>query len=156
MNLNHVLTVKCSHELVDLLSARSHRSVRWDGRVSSYFWIRHGLNLLSESNQAQRRRFRVGAAEMGASKLGGPGACSPGNFWNLKSSKHTFRTFSERLTKKWMKNYAGKNAHARDLRYQMSKDWQSQAFYCFKAVPKGKTFFEIIYCLCFLSLTKQL
>ena len=37
MHLNYVLTVKCSHEVVDMLSDMKHRSVRWDGRVSSYF-----------------------------------------------------------------------------------------------------------------------
>ena len=49
--------------------------------MSSYFWRGHGLNLVSQSNQAQRKQFRAGAADMGASTLGGPGACSPpGNF----------------------------------------------------------------------------
>ena len=49
----------------------SHQSVTWDGRVSSYFWRGHGLNLVSQSNQAQRKLIRVGAAGMGASSLGG-------------------------------------------------------------------------------------
>ena len=51
--------------------------------MSNYFRRGHGLNLVSRSNQAQRKQFRVGAAEMGASAegastLGGPGAWSPG------------------------------------------------------------------------------
>ena len=33
----------------------------------------HGLNLVSQSNQAQQKQFRVGAAKMGASTLGGSG-----------------------------------------------------------------------------------
>ena len=51
--------------------------------MSSYFWRGHGLNVMSQSNQAQRKQFRVGAAETGASTLGGGGgseACSPGKF----------------------------------------------------------------------------
>ena len=34
--------------------------------MSSYFWRGHGLNLVSQSKQAQREQFGVGAAEMGA------------------------------------------------------------------------------------------
>ena len=50
--------------------------------MSSYFWRGHGLNLVSQSNQAQWKLIRVGAAEMGVSTLGGggPGARSPGKF----------------------------------------------------------------------------
>ena len=61
----------------------SHQSVTWDGRVSSYFWRGNGLNLVSQSNQAQRKLIRVGAARMGASTLGGGGVrghATPGNF----------------------------------------------------------------------------
>ena len=49
---------------------------------------------------------------------GGPGACSPGKF---SFSKMHIRAFSERINVKMNENY-GENAHARDSRYQMSKD----------------------------------
>ena len=64
---------------------------------------------MSQSKQAKREQFRVGAAEMGASADGastlgggggGPVACSPGKFLDLASPKRTFRAFSERINKK--------------------------------------------------------
>ena len=51
--------------------------------MSSFFWRGHGLNVVSQSNQAQRKQFRVGTAETGASTLGGGGGprhAPPGNF----------------------------------------------------------------------------
>ena len=41
--------------------------------MSGYFWRGHGLNLVSQSNQAQRKQFRSDVAEMEASTLGGGG-----------------------------------------------------------------------------------
>ena len=49
--------------------------------MSSYFWRGHGLNLVSQSNQDQRKQFRVGAAGLGASTVRGVrGHAPPGNF----------------------------------------------------------------------------
>ena len=37
--------------------------------MSSYFWRGRRLNLVSQSNHAQRKLIRVGAVEMGVSTL---------------------------------------------------------------------------------------
>ena len=104
----------------------SHQSIIWDSRVSSYFWRGRGLNLVSQSSQAQRKQFRVGAARMGASTLGGFGGMLP---WEILKFSFSKMHISRILWENW------RNAHARDSRYQMSKDWQLQAFCCLKLCP---------------------
>ena len=83
MNLDYVLTVKCSHELVDLLSDIGQLDEIVECRVIVNCWRGHRLNLVFQSNQTQRKQFRVGAAEMGARRVystGVRGHAPPGNF----------------------------------------------------------------------------
>ena len=68
--------------------------------MSSYFWRGHGLNLVSQSNQAQQKQFRVGAAGMGASTLGGRGHAPPENFEIQLLQNALFAHSLKELTKK--------------------------------------------------------
>ena len=100
MNLNYVLTVKCSHELVDLLSDIGQldemvecRAIVGEviGSISCFKVIRPSGSSL-ESVRLKWERVEC--------TVGGSGGMLPGKFLNLASPKRTFRAFSERINEK--------------------------------------------------------
>ena len=79
----------------------SHQSVTWEGRVSGYFWRGYGLNLVSQSNQTQRKQFRSDVAEMEVSTLGGSGGMLPRKIVKFSFSK---MHISRILWENWQKD----------------------------------------------------
>ena len=83
MNLNYVLTVKCSHELVDLLSdiGQLDELVECRAIFGTVMGSISCLKVIRPSgNSLELVRLKWERAPKARLHYGGPGACSPGKF----------------------------------------------------------------------------